>query len=290
MEPLPQEIKEIFPYRHRFVEIGKERMHYVDEGSGEVVVMLHGNPTWSFYYRNVIAGLKNEFRCVAPDHIGCGLSSKPQRYRYTLAQHIQNFEDFIDKLGFEKFNLIVHDWGGAIGMGYATRHPERINRIVITNTAAFRYPKLSKRIAFIRLPIIRQVLIRGLNMFPVMSTYMSVERRMAARVEAGFLHPYNNWNNRIGVEQFVKDIPMHKWDRSYNTLVEIEEKLSVLQKHQMLICWASNDFCFHRGIMQEWIRRFPRAKARRFISSGHYLFEDAKDETVRRIHRFLKDL
>lgn len=289
MEPLPQTVKELFPFKHRFAEIGSETMHYVDEGEGEPVIMLHGNPTWSFYYRNVIIGLRDDFRAIALDHIGCGLSTKPQRYEYTLEQHIRNLETFVDQLGLERFHLIVHDWGGAIGMGYATRHPERVGQIVITNTAAFCYPKLSKRIAFIKLPIIRQVLIRGFNAFPVLSTYMSVERKLPPKVETGLLHPYNNWKNRIAVERFVKDIPMTPRHPSYATLKGIEDKLQLLKDHKMLICWASEDFCFHRGILHKWMELFPKAKARRFIQTGHYLFEDAKDETVRRIHRFLKE-
>jgi pimeloyl-ACP methyl ester carboxylesterase len=115
------------------------RYHYLDEGprDGPPVVMLHGNPTWSFYYRTLIPGISESYRVVVPDHVGCGLSDKPQDYDYTLEQHIQNVEALIGRLGLKDVTLAVHDWGGVIGMGYATRHVENVARFVIFNTAAF---------------------------------------------------------------------------------------------------------------------------------------------------------
>ncbi len=112
-------------------------MHYIDEGDGPVVVMLHGNPTWSFYYRELIKGLSDRCRVVVPDHIGCGLSEKPQKYPYTLATHIDNLEALINHLDLDHVTLAVHDWGGAIGFGWATRNPDRVRRLVVFNTAAF---------------------------------------------------------------------------------------------------------------------------------------------------------
>ena len=107
------------------------RLHYIDEGEGEPVVMLHGNPSWSFLYRNLIDSLRGSHRVIVPDHIGCGLSEKPDdsRYTYTLQSRMDDLEDLLDHLGLDReLTLVLHDWGGMIGMAYAARHPERIAR------------------------------------------------------------------------------------------------------------------------------------------------------------------
>ena len=134
-------IAEEYPFTPRFhAHPDGVVQHYVDEGprTPAAALCLHGNPTWSFLWRNVIRTLSPRGRVVALDHIGCGLSDKPAHYGYRLEQHIANVERVVDALGLERITLIVHDWGGAIGMGFARRHPERIERIVVTNTAAFR--------------------------------------------------------------------------------------------------------------------------------------------------------
>src|SRR5665213_599131 len=108
-------------------------MHYVDEGHGETVVMLHGNPNWSYYYRNLIHSLSNRYRCLAPDHIGCGLSDKPgdDRYEYVLDRRVDDLERLLDSLGVTKdITLVLHDWGGMIGLAFATRHPDRVKRLI----------------------------------------------------------------------------------------------------------------------------------------------------------------
>jgi len=136
--------RELYPYQGRFVEVAGHRQHVLDEGpadasrrdAADVVVMLHGNPTWSFYYRDLIAELAPDHRCIAPDWIGCGLSDKPaaEDYPYTLASRIDELEAVLTALvPTGKLTLVVHDWGGMIGMGWAHRHPERVARFVILN-------------------------------------------------------------------------------------------------------------------------------------------------------------
>ena len=122
---------------------GGLRLHYIDEGEGEPVIMLHGNPSWSFLYRNLIDSLRGSHRVIVPDHIGCGLSDKPDdsQYAYTLKSRVDDLEALLDHLGLDReLTLVLHDWGGMIGMTYAARHPERIARLVVTNTAAFHLP------------------------------------------------------------------------------------------------------------------------------------------------------
>src|SRR6266567_2418147 len=141
------DIKNDYPFTGHTLNLDGLSYHYLDEGAGDPVVMVHGNPSWSFYYRNLVLALRGNYRCIVPDHIGCGFSDKPgdDRYDYTLSRRIDDLERLIDHLGLVgKITLVLHDWGGMIGMGYATRHPERIGRLVLLNTAAFQMPKEKK--------------------------------------------------------------------------------------------------------------------------------------------------
>ena len=142
--------RHLYPFESRFVSINGLKYHYVDKGSGDPVLMIHGNPTWSFYFRSLISALSPDYRTIAPDHIGCGLSDKPdaETYDYRLERRVADLECFIDTLELEKkLTLIVHDWGGMIGTAYAVAHPDRIGRVVLTNTAAF-LPPAGKQLPF----------------------------------------------------------------------------------------------------------------------------------------------
>jgi len=136
-----------YPFESHFLELGRLKYHYLDEGQGEPVVMLHGNPSWSFYYRNLAKELRADYRVVVPDHIGCGLSDKPadSLYSFTFEQRVDDLETLLDHLDIKSnITLIVHDWGGMIGMTYASRYPERIARLVVLNSAAFHLPQSKK--------------------------------------------------------------------------------------------------------------------------------------------------
>jgi len=132
----------LYPFESREILVGGQRIHYLDEGTGPTLLMVHGNPTWSFAWRNVILGLRDRFRCVAVDHVGCGLSAKPSaaEYPYRLARRIADLNEFIEKLDLRAIALAAHDWGGAIGLGAAVAAPERFDRFALMNTAAFRMP------------------------------------------------------------------------------------------------------------------------------------------------------
>ena len=219
----------LYPFASHYVERGGVRQHYVDEGQGPAVVMVHGNPTWSFYYRNVVEALRGRHRTIVPDHVGCGLSDKPQDYPYRLGQHVANLEHLLDdELGLEKVDLIVHDWGGAIGMGYAVRHPERIGRIVVLNTAAFLMDFCPFRIRVCRWPVFGPLALRGFNAFARAATSMAVEKPLAPEVCEGLLAPYDNWANRIAILRFVQDIPLGRSHPSHETLADIQKQLHTL--------------------------------------------------------------
>jgi len=287
--------KDIYPFESHFLKIedlksGGLDYHYVDEGAGEAVVMLHGNPTWSFYFRRLITALKDaQYRAVAVDHIGCGLSDKPQDYDYTLENHIRNFEYFIEKKDLKNVTLVVHDWGGAIGMGYAVRHPENVKKIIIMNTAAF----LSKLFPFIinicKIPIFGDIAVRGFNAFAVAATCLTVEKheRMDKKVKSGYLAPYNNYKNRIATLRFVQDVPMDSAHRSYKTMLDIEQNLGLLKNKPMLAAWGAKDFCFTIEFMKKWKKLFPAADVRNIPDAGHYVLEDAHERIIPWIIKFL---
>ncbi len=272
------------------------RLHYIDEGQGDPVVMLHGNPTWSFLYRNLIESLRRgrAHRVIVPDHIGCGLSEKPDdsRYAYTLESRVDDLEALLEHLGLDReLTLVLHDWGGMIGMAFAARHPERIARLVVTNTAAFHLPaskRLPRVLAFCRRSPLAALLVRGGNAFCHGTALIGCKRRRMPRdVWRAYVHPYDSWSNRIAVLRFVQDIPLARGDRSYDLVSWVQERLHRLESIPMLVLWGMKDFVFDRHFLEEWERRFPAARVHRFPQSGHYLFEDEAESITPLVQQFL---
>jgi pimeloyl-ACP methyl ester carboxylesterase len=287
-------VSRLYPFRGHFLDLGGLRYHYLDEGGGEPIVMLHGNPTWSFYYRNLVLALRDSYRCVVPDHVGCGLSDKPDDsgYDYTLQRRVQDLEALLKHLQIKAdVTLVLHDWGGIIGMAYACRHPERVRRLVVLNTAAFRLPHakpLPWSLGLCRNRAVGPLLVRGLNAFCRAAARVCCTRRpLSAEVRAAYLAPYDSWANRIAVLRFVQDIPLRPGDRSYSILEDVEGELEQLRVVPMLVCWGMRDFVFDRHFLDEWLRRFPDAEAHRFADAGHYVLEDAAEEIIPLVRGFL---
>jgi pimeloyl-ACP methyl ester carboxylesterase len=267
------------------------RMSYVDEGptGDEAVLMLHGNPTWSFYYRDLIKELSPSMRCIAPDHVGMGLSAKPAGYAYTLESRINDIESLADSLGLRRVHLVVHDWGGAIGFGLAARNPERIGRIVILNTAAFPSDRIPVRIALCRAPVIGEFIVRGLNGFAEPATWMAMaSRRLTWEERRGYLHPYDSWAHRVGVHRFVRDIPLERDHPSRPALERVAEGLPRLARHEKLIVWGGRDFCFDDTFLSRWRDFYPDARVERLDYAGHYVLEDGGADARSMITDFLK--
>lgn len=297
----------LYPFESRWLDldVGLDRTrrmdfiryHYLDEGprneasAAPPLVLLHGNPTWSFYYRTLIPGLSERFRVVVPDHIGCGLSDKPQHYPYVLNQHIENLERLIARLNLAHVTLVMHDWGGAIGMGYAARYPENVDRFVVFNTAAFYQPKLPARIKICRVWPFGEIAIRGFNGFARLALRWATvhPERFNPQVRAGYLAPYRTWNNRIAHLRFVQDIPFEKGHRSRQTLAQIEACLPLFRDRPMLIVWGDRDFCFTtRDFLTEWRKRFPQAEVHLIEDAGHYVVEDAHERILPLMRSFLE--
>jgi haloalkane dehalogenase len=271
------------------------RYHYLDEGQGAPVVMLHGNPSWSFYYRNLVEALRDDYRVIVPDHIGCGFSDKPgdDRYEYTLARRVDDLEALLDHLGIDRdVTLVVHDWGGMIGLDYATRHPERIARLVVLNTAAFHLPA-SKPFPWplwvCRNSPVGAFMVRGLNAFCRAAAAVGCKHHpMPRAVRAAYLAPYDSWDRRIAIHRFVQDIPLRPGDRAFEEVSRVQERLDRLGGVPMFLGWGMKDFVFDRHFLDEWVRRFPSAEVHRFPEAGHYILEDEAEVLIPRIRGFLE--
>jgi haloalkane dehalogenase len=280
----------LYPFCSRHLSLGPLRYHYVDEEAGEPLVFVHGNPTWSFYWRNLILGLKGQYRCLAVDHIGCGLSDKPRDYPYTLAQHTENLCRFLEQLDLRGVTMLVHDWGGAIGLGAAVKLKERIKRLVIFNTGAFPPPYVPLRIAACRTPILGRIALRGFNAFARAALSMAVEKheRITPEVQAGLLAPYDSWANRVAIWRFVCDIPMTELHPTHATLVQLERELPTLADLPISLIWGMKDWCFRPECLRRFQAVFPNAETHELADCGHYVVEDAHERIVPLVKEFLK--
>lgn len=287
---LPADIAALYPYspKRQRLSCGFE-MSYLDEGEGHAVIMVHGNPTWSFFYRDVVQSLKANFRCIVPDHIGCGLSENPRRgYSYTLDQRVRDLGELIDELDIERFDLIVHDWGGAIGIGMALERLPKLRRLAIMNTAAFVDSRIPRRISFCRTPLIGKLIVQGFNGFAGLAAKMAVSKKPLPKpVKEGYLYPYRSWSSRKAVYQFVRDIPMHVTHRSFSRLIEIENGLLTLREVPVALIWGGKDFCFSDHFMNRWKRFLPNATVLHYADAGHYLLEDEGEKVCEALEQFV---
>ena len=277
-----------FSFRRNFFEVGGHKLHYVDEGRGPTLVFLHGNPTWSYYWRSLLAALRSQYRVIAPDHLGCGLSDKPQDWDYVLRNHVANTTALLDHLGVKDVTLCLHDWGGAIGMGYAVARPSVAMRFVLFNTAAFTSKEMPLRLSLCRVPGFGKLSIQGLNAFAWGATWMATAKGLSREVRREYLRPYDSFRNRIATYRFVQDIPLSPRHRSWGELRRIEDGLGQFRDRPMTLLWGGRDWVFHKGFLDEWRRRFPRAESHLFEDAGHYVVEDAGERIVPLVRSFLE--
>ena len=289
--PQNDDWRALYPFASHEMDIAGIRYHYVDEGDGPPVLFVHGNPTWSFYWRNLIHNLRGEYRTVAPDHIGCGLSEKPPlgKYPYTLARRIDDLCQLIERLDLQAVTLVAHDWGGAIGMGAAVAMPQRFARFVLLNTAAFPSHRCPWRIRLCRAPVLGRLAVQGLNLFARSALMMAVHRRssLSPAVRAGLLAPYDCWRHRTAIYQFVRDIPLHPGHPSYDSLARIEAGLASLAPMPLLLIWGMRDWCFTPHFLDQFRHRFPSAEVVRIEDAGHYVVEEAAEEILTHLRPFL---
>lgn len=270
--------RELYPFESRFFDRGGGiRMHYVDEGKGEPVVFVHGNPTWSFHYRELIKDLRGERRCVAFDHVGMGLSDKPgdERYEHTMSERLADMDRLFDALGLKDgLTLVAHDWGGILATAWAARNPGRVARLVLMNTTGF-IPEegLPWELILARTPL-GPLLVRGANLFVRGALAWCVQRRLPKAVAEGLAFPYGSWAERRAVLRFVQDIPQRPSDRAWQAAKQTERLLPGLAEKPVLLLWGMKDFVFTPAFLAEWRRRLPNAQVVEFPDAGHYVLED----------------
>ncbi|CAD2242867.1 alpha/beta fold hydrolase [Xanthomonas arboricola] len=276
-------------------------MSYLDEGprDGEVVVMLHGNPSWSYLWRHLVSGLSDRYRCIVPDHIGMGLSDKPEdapdaqpRYDYTLQSRVDDLDTLLRHLGITgPVTLAVHDWGGMIGFGWALSHHAQVKRLVITNTAAFPLPPekpMPWQIAMGRHWGPGEWFIRTFNAFSSGASWFGVSRRMPAEVRRAYVAPYNNWRNRISTIRFMQDIPLSPADQAWSLLERSAQALPSFADRPAFIAWGLRDICFDKHFLAGFRKALPNAEVTAFDDANHYVLEDKHEVLVPAIRAFLE--
>ncbi len=285
----------LYPFAPHYLERDGLKLHYVDEGDGPPVVFVHGNPTWSFYWREPIKALSASHRCVALDHIGCGKSDKPgdDRYTYTLQRRVDDLAALIEHLGLQTVDLVAHDWGGMIASAWAVAHPERVRRLVLMNTGAFTMPTaktLPRSLWLARDTALGALLVRGFNAFSAGATRMAVKKPLAKAVRDGLTAPYDSWADRIATLRFVQDIPLSPKDPAYAVVAACEQALTEgrLADVPVLLLWGMQDFVFDHTFLDRFIELLPHAEVHRFEAAGHYIMEDERDALLPLMLNFLR--
>ena len=295
--------RRLYPFASYWVETPAGQMHFVDEGAEQAssdvastLLFVHGNPTWSFHWRQLIQALRKDHRCIAVDHIGCGLSDKPARF-LTLEDHIKNLISFIERLSLKDITLVAQDWGGAIGLGALQRLHIQPSRIILFNTGAFPPRYIPWRIRMCRIPLFGRLALQGGNLFSRAALRMTLARKshLEPAVRAGYLAPYDCWANRRAVYGFVKDIPSPYHDvffdpvtapyddpildpTSWGTLHAIEDLLPRFADRPSCLIWGMKDWCFRPDCLDRFIAVWPNADVHRLADVGHWVVEDAPDE------------
>jgi len=285
----------LYPFQSNWLDLGGNRMHYLDEGPQDapIVLMLHGNPTWSFYYRNIVIALRDRFRCIVPDHIGCGLSDKPDddHYSYTLRQRVADIESLIAQVNPTRpIHLIVHDWGGMIGFGWASKSPDEIASMVIANTAAFAIPE-QKKLPFglwlARDTFVGAFLVRAFNAFSGVASRIAFKKPVSDQVRKGYTGPYDSWANRIATLRFVQDIPLKQGDPGFEIIEATEQRLPLFADKPCILVWGEKDFVFDLHFLKKWKGILPKAEVLSYPDCGHYILEDGGAPLTQKITEFL---
>lgn len=283
-----------YSFRSNYLHLPGYRLHYIDEGRGAPLLMLHGNPTWSFLYRRFVSSLRDNYRVIVPDHAGCGLSDRPAEtsYRYTLASRVTDLEALVQELAPDRpLTLFLHDWGGLIGTAYAARHPGRIGRLVVFNTAGFLLPA-SKRLhwilRFCRDSRLAAFLILQSNAFARVAVRVGcTSKPLPKAVRNAYVKACDTAEGRRTTLRFIQDIPLSPADPAYPLVQCAGKALASLDQIPVLICWGERDFIFDLAFLEEWTRRLPQAEVHRFPAAGHYVLEECFEAILPLVRDFL---
>jgi len=281
-----------FPFTPRYHAVQDFEMHYVDEGDGEPLVMLHGDPTWGYLYRNFISPLARNYRCIVPDHMGMGKSAVPrERERYCLEQHCSNLEALLLSLNLRDITLILHDWGGPVGLGFATRHPERIKRLVLMNTWAFApwpggpFPRLLELIRSERGEAF--VLQKNGYLAPALQGTTFHREKLTPTVMQAYQAPFPTPESRLAMLCWSRDIPVQESDKSYAEMKRIEDGLPLFKSLPVLLVWGMQDPVLPPSVLYRWQKLYPHATTHEIEDASHFLQEDAPERIIPLIEAFL---
>lgn len=287
-----------WPYEPRWLFTDGVRLHYVDEGprDGEPVVMLHGNPTWAYLYRNFLEGLTEAgYRAVAHDELGFGRSDKPERAReYTIQRHAKHFGALMDELALDAVTLVLQDWGGPIGFAWAVDHPERVKRLVVLNTFTGSIPpgmeKIPLPFRLLRAPGTGELFVKGMHIFVrgvLLRAGVHHRERLGPSERAAYLAPHPSWGSRTGVLAYPRLIP---WDRGNPTRPlgqHVDENFPSIAGKPALILWPLQDPAF-KDFVGYWRELLPHAEVHEFADASHYMQEDAHERIVPLLVDFLE--
>jgi len=274
-------LEKVFPFKRNWFERESIRIHYVDEGKGNPIVMFHACPMWSFAYRNLIRDLSADHRVIAFDLPGFGLSTAEKNFDFTLNGYINITETFLEALEIEKATLVLHGWGGTVGMGYAVRHPRNIRSLVILNTLSFTPGSLPLRLHICRIPWLGAKLVVNLNLL------LLGNRHHCKEIADAYDYPYRSCHSRYPLYRFVEDFPSVPESDSAQLIMEIEAGLWMFRSTPALIVWAMRDWLYTARQLKWWQRYLPGAEVHRLERAGRYIQEDAPDELSRFIRDFL---
>ncbi|MCC6206840.1 MAG: alpha/beta fold hydrolase [Gammaproteobacteria bacterium] len=265
-----------YPFRSRYFDLPMGRMHYLDEGeSKHAIVMVHGNPAWSFTYRKLVRCLSKRYRCIVPDHIGFGLSSKPKDWDYLPESHAQNLEHLLNHLDVRSVTLIVGDWGGPIGLSYAIQHPDRIRSLIITNSwmwsvrGIFHYEMFSRFMG----GIVGRTLIRKYNFFVKVLMKKMFRAELDPHIHRHYIEPLRKPAERKGCWVFPKQIlASSAW------LSGLWDRREVIAGKPAMIVWGMRDIAFRDIELKRWKTVFPDAEVHEYADVGHFVQEELGDE------------
>ena len=273
-----------------------QRMHYLDEGPRDAppVLMLHGNPTWSFYYRNLVIALRGQFRCIVPDHLGCGMSDKPNdsQYDYRLKSRVEDIATLVTHLDLKSpLTLVVHDWGGMIGFTWAVDNPDQVEKnwwsSIRLHFLCLRTKKCQPALSLVRDTAVGAFLVTRFNAFSGIAARVAFKKPVSKEIRQAYKLPYDSPENRIATLRFVQDIPLSEKDAGFDILNNTAERLHLLRDKPCLIAWGERDFVFDTPFLNKWLEYFPDAEVHRFADCGHYVLEDGGPALIDTISNFI---
>lgn len=277
----------MYPFANKYITVDGQKMHYTDEGQGDVILFVHGTPSWSFEWRHLIKALSPNYRCIAPDHIGFGLSGKPKGYNYTAQQHADNLEAFISALNLKDITLVVHDFGGPIGLNYAVKNPDNIKKLVILNTWMWdsrTMPGFEKSAKILKSPLV-PFLYKYLNFSAKYAIPMSFgnKKLLTKSIHAMYTKPFGNVAERMGTLGFVKSL-LNEQDW-FESLWQQADKIC---NKPTLFIWGMKDMFLTEKYLEKFENKFSNKKTLKLHDAGHFPQEEGVGEIEEAVKEFLK--